>query len=129
MNETNPIAPLAEPAQPTCKYCELPIRETKMPVTRNEWEHMNGLSFCADNEHWAWPTAEPAQGEPKMIDVYEVYGSCAGGRGWDFLVCTTMKDALEQIEVSLDSLEESEEVKIVFRRYTPAQMEEVVYED
>lgn len=63
-----------------------------------------------------------------MTDVYEVYGSCATGRGWDFLVCTTMKEALEHIEDSLDSLDEGEEVKIVFRRYTQTQMEEVVYE-
>lgn len=62
------------------------------------------------------------------VDVYEVFGSCATSRGWDFLVCRTLKEALEHIADSLDSLEEGDEVKIVFRRYTPEQMEEVVYE-
>lgn len=38
-----------------CKYCNLPIRETYMGRVRNEWEHMNGLSFCANGKHWAWP--------------------------------------------------------------------------
>lgn len=42
-------------SSPICKHCDLPIRETHMGHVRNEWEHMNGLSFCADNKHWAWP--------------------------------------------------------------------------
>lgn len=69
-------------------------------------------------------TSKPSE----LTDVYEVYGSCATSRGWDFLVCKTMQNALANIEESLDSLEEGEEVKIVFQRYTEAQMEEVVYE-
>lgn len=68
------------------------------------------------------------QTEEKLTDVYEVYGSCATGRGWDFMVCMTMKEALEHIEDSMDSLEPGEEVKIVFQRYTAIQMEDVVYE-
>jgi len=80
------------------------------------------------------PTNPTAAGKPESqngdgkIDVYEVYGSCATGRGWDFIVCTSMTEALHNIEDSLDSLEEGEEVKIVFQRYTPAQMEEVIYD-
>lgn len=70
---------------------------------------------------------ESASVEPKT-DVYEVFGSCATNRGWDFLVCTTLSNALENISDSLDSLEEGEEVKIVFRRYTANQMDEVIYE-
>lgn len=76
------------------------------------------------------PVADrPAEGiATEKTDVYEVYGSCATSRGWDFLVSKTMKEALEHIADSLDSLEDGEEVKIVFRRYTQDQMDEVVYE-
>lgn len=42
-----------------CEHCDLPIRETHMGRVRNEWEHMNGLSFCADGKNWAWPAAPP----------------------------------------------------------------------
>jgi hypothetical protein len=63
-----------------------------------------------------------------LINVYEVHGGNARGRGWDFLVCTSMKDALCTIESDLDALEDGEELKIIFKRYTKAQMDEVVYE-
>lgn len=44
-----------------CRHCELPIRETHMGRVRNEWEHLNGFSFCADSSNYAWPkAAEPA---------------------------------------------------------------------
>ena len=62
------------------------------------------------------------------MDVYEVYGSCATARGWDFLVCKSLKDAMEHVEASVDDLEEGDDVRIVFRRYTQEQMDEVIYE-
>jgi hypothetical protein len=68
--------------------------------------------------------AVPAQPIEKLTDVYEVHGS----GGWDFTVCTTMKEALETIESDLDSLEDGEDLRIVYRKYTAAQMEDVIYE-
>jgi hypothetical protein len=56
---THAPKPVASPVTPICKHCNLAIRETHMGNVRNEWEHMNGLSFCADGKHWAWPTVEP----------------------------------------------------------------------
>ena len=41
--------------EPVCKYCDLPIRETHQGRIRNEWEHLDGFSFCVDGQHWAWP--------------------------------------------------------------------------
>jgi len=73
-------------------------------------------------------SVEPVPKDGEKTDVYEVFGSCATSRGWDFLVCTSLSNALENISDSLDSLEDGEEVKIVFRRYTKEQMDEVVYE-
>lgn len=43
-------------AKSKCEYCDLPIRETRQGDMRNDWEHMNGLSFCADGKHLAWPS-------------------------------------------------------------------------
>jgi hypothetical protein len=48
----------AQPAQKVCRHCDLPIRKTHLGRVRNEWEHMNGMSFCADGKHWAWPKDE-----------------------------------------------------------------------
>jgi hypothetical protein len=108
-----------------CKWCGEPIR-LNTSIAADYWVHTEfQQSRCASQTS---TYAAPRVPEPNLTDVYEVYGSCAGRSGWDFLVCTTMKDALEHIETSLDSLEEGEEVKIVFRRYTKAQMEDVVYE-
>jgi phage terminase large subunit GpA-like protein len=56
--------------QPQCKHCNLPIRETHQGRVRNEWEHMNGLSFCADGKNWAWPIAK----QPEQMTLMEVYG-------------------------------------------------------
>lgn len=95
--------------------------------------HLEGKE-CVSWKPYIPPPAEVAAPLPEpqekdgLTDVYEVYGGAATSRGWDFLVCKTMKNALENIEASLDLLEEGEEVKIVFRRYTAAQMEDVVYE-
>jgi len=72
--------------------------------------------------------AVPAKPSEKLTDVYEVHGSGARSSGWDFTVCTTMKEALETIESDLDSLEDGEDLRIVYRKYTAAQMEDVIYE-
>jgi len=66
--------------------------------------------------------------EEGRVNVFEVYGKTADARGWDFMVCKSAKDALEFIESDMDELAEGEEVRIVFRRYTEAQMDDVVYE-
>lgn len=56
--------------QPFCMYCDLAIRKTR-DATRNEWEHMDGFSFCKDGQHWAWPRTmnpDPQGGESNMTD-------------------------------------------------------------
>jgi hypothetical protein len=81
-------------------------------------------------------TRLPTPVEPKAqvesasakVDVFEVYGASARERGWDFLVCKTIKDAMAFVESDIDGLEDGDEVKIVFRQYTKVQMDEVVYE-
>jgi hypothetical protein len=79
------------------------------------------------NPNKSLPVAQISDEE--KIDVYEVYGGSAGAGGWDFMVCKTMREALHVIESDLDALDEGEEVRIVFKRYTPLQMEDVVYEN
>ena len=69
------------------------------------------------------PTPEP---ETKT-DVFEVYGPDASSRGWDFMVVLP-KDLEHHIAMSSDALDEGEEIRIIFKRYTQAQMNEVVYE-
>lgn len=49
------VKPELQPAPPNCKHCHLPIRETGMGRVRNEYEHMDGKSFCKDKATWAWP--------------------------------------------------------------------------
>jgi hypothetical protein len=70
---------------------------------------------------------------PQNADVYEIYGKTARSRGWDFMVCTSAKEAIDLIESDIDELDpdpdSGDEVRIVFRRYTPTQMEDVIYED
>jgi hypothetical protein len=58
----------------TCKHCDLPIRETHMGRVRNEWEHLNGLSFCANSSNYAWPkAAEPASPVAPTYNYTGVY--------------------------------------------------------
>ena len=77
------------------------------------------------------PKPSPITPEALTI-VYEVYGSSARSHGWDFLVCKTAKEALHIIESDIDELDtdpdEEDVVKIVCRKYTKEQMEEVAYE-
>lgn len=84
-----------------------------------------------DPKPLAAPLPEPTK-DNGLTDVYEVYGSTARASGWDFTVCTSLKDALSRVERDLDDLdadpEKEDEVRIVFRRYTAAQMEDVIYE-
>jgi hypothetical protein len=84
------------------------------------------------NSKAAWQNAAeslpPQPAQEKLTDVFEVYGGSAHERGWDFLVCKSIKDALAFIESDIDGLEDGEEVKIVFRTYTQSQMDEVIYE-
>lgn len=68
----------------------------------------------------------------KLTDVYEVYGATARARGWDFMVCKTASEALHMVQSDIDELDDDPDnedaVRIVFRRYTAAQMEDVIYE-
>lgn len=61
-------------------------------------------------------------------DVFEVYGDTARSHGWDFLVCKSQKEVDDILAQDLDSLADGEEVRVVFRKYTQAEMDEVVYE-
>lgn len=69
----------------------------------------------------------------EKTDTYEIYGKTAQSKGWDFMVCKSAKEALAVIESDIDELDDDpdaeDEVRIVFRRYTAAQMEDVIYED
>ena len=67
--------------------------------------------------------------QDKRTDVYEIFGSTAQSNGWDFTVCQTIRESLDIIGADLDDLEDGEELRIVYRRYTPAQMEEVVFDE
>jgi hypothetical protein len=67
--------------------------------------------------------------DKETTNVWEVYGCSARARGWDFLVCKTIKDATALIEEDMDSMsEDGDEFKVVFKKYTQAQLDEVVYE-
>lgn len=67
-----PVAP--EVTQPACKHCGLPIRETHMGRWRNEWEHMNGMSYCGPESTgkatWAWPAEAVPSAEPVAPTTY-----------------------------------------------------------
>src|ERR1700755_2927156 len=71
--------------------------------------------------------SEAPSGE-QTHNVFEVYGSSADAQGWDCTVCSSLKGAMHVVESDLDALNEGGEVRIVFKRYTQAQMDEVVYE-
>lgn len=45
----------AEEEKPLCKHCKLPIRKTGNGRIRNEWEHMDGMSYCKGASTYAWP--------------------------------------------------------------------------
>jgi hypothetical protein len=64
----------------------------------------------------------------ESIPVFEVYGPRADAQGWDFIVYKTLQDAIDHIESDLDGLPEDGELRIVFKRYTQEQMDEVIYE-
>lgn len=65
-----------------------------------------------------------------MPQVFEIHGGGnAAGNGWDFTVCRTLKEALGTLEGDLDGMEEGDEIKIVFKNYTQAEMDEVIFED
>ncbi len=61
-----------------------------------------------------------------LTDVYEVHGSCAEKRGFDFLVCRTLSDAFDFAEEALD---DAGEVRILFRRYSQRQLDEIYDDD
>jgi len=42
---------------------------------------------------------------PQNADVYEIYGKTARSRGWDFMVCTSAKEAIDLIESDIDELD------------------------
>jgi hypothetical protein len=50
-----------------CKHCHQPIRETHMGRYRNEWEHLDGNSFCDGKSTWAWPE-EIVMSEQKEVE-------------------------------------------------------------
>jgi hypothetical protein len=112
---------------PTSEAPELPADWGKMGGGEKSKGYKKIEAFFA-NPTGTSVTPSPERQRADKIDVYEVYGSSAAVNGWDFMVCRTMAEALHVIESDLDDLEEGEEVKIVFRRYTAAQMEDVVYE-
>jgi hypothetical protein len=49
-----------------------------MGRVRNEWEHLNGLSFCANSSNYAWPvTPEPPwKNLHDKIELEELRGTC-----------------------------------------------------
>jgi len=66
----------------------------------------------------------------KRTDVYEIHGGeHARSRGWDFTVCRTIRESLDVIGADLDALEEGEELRIVYQKYSAGQMEEVVFDE
>lgn len=62
----------------------------------------------------------------KLSDVYEVYGGkTASASGWDFTVCRTMQELQDIISSDADDLKEGDALKIIYRRYTQDQLDEV----
>ena len=68
-------------------------------------------------------------GADRRTDVYEVFGATARSSGWDYTVCQSLSEALRIIEYDLDALEEGEELRIVYRKYSAAMMEDVIFDD
>ena len=62
-------------------------------------------------------------------EVFEIHGgNTAKASGWDFTVCRTIREAINTLESDLDDMNYEDEIKIIFKRYTQAQMDEVVFE-
>lgn len=62
------------------------------------------------------------------IPVFEIEAKSARGMGWDLWVCRSDKEASERLLSDLDEMEEGETIKVRYKMYTPAQLEEVVFE-
>lgn len=64
-----------------------------------------------------------------MYEIFEIHGGKhAAAMGWDFTVCRNLQETMGILEQDLDDLEEDGEIKVVFKRYTQEQMDDVVFE-
>ena len=79
--------------------------------------------------HEAVSLTDVAGARAMRTDVYEVFGATARSSGWDYTVCQSLSEALRIIEYDLDALEEGEELRIVYRKYSAVQMEAVIFDD
>jgi hypothetical protein len=81
-------------AAPTCKVCNVCQRCLNEPC-------------CCELQ----AGAQVPQGN---IDVFEVYGKSARRKGWDFLVCKSLSEALAIIEDDLDSLDQDGMDEVIY---------------
>jgi hypothetical protein len=66
-----------------CKHCHQPIRETHMGRYRNEWEHLDGNSFCDGKSTWAWPE-EIVMSEQKEVESPQTAPDVAENRSKEY---------------------------------------------
>jgi len=65
----------------------------------------------------------------ETTEVFEIHdGATARGHGVDTWVCKSIQEAIDTLYMDLDSMEENDEIKIVFKRYTQAEMVEIIYD-
>ena len=82
---------------------------------------------CGEKASCLWPI-EQAGAQVLPFNVFEVYSKRADRQGWDFIVYKSAQATLQELDFDLDELEDGEEIRIVFKRYTQEQMDEVIYE-
>lgn len=98
---------------------------SNLPATPTASHYESTSAAKEDAEAFNAPVGQP---DKSLTDVFEVYGPTANGHGWDFMVYKSVKELENSLWLDLDALEEGEEVRIIFRRYTQSQIEDVVYE-
>lgn len=87
------------------------------------------IDVCRRRRIWGRkkPAASVAPLEP-TTDVFEYRGPSADARGWDYIVFMSVEDTLHALEIDLSDAPYGAAVQVVRRRYTQAEMDEVVYE-
>jgi hypothetical protein len=144
------VSGAATPAQQAGESPE-PCFACRKPIIRGDgdlWMDLNGNYECPEDiHHYPHPPADPgatpeaqipeeltekvnaeADGPAAGTPAFEVYGPQAEVKGWDFIVYKSLKDVEEAIWLDIDALKDGEEVRIVYRKYTKEQWDEVVYE-
>ncbi len=61
------------------------------------------------------------------FDVFEIHGGkSARGHGYDYSVCRTQTEAENILAADMDAMDDGDELKIIFRRYSQAELDDVI---